>query len=115
MARLFKPAIVGELSVPGRKTGEWRSISAVMLQHDGQRYLVSAYGDTEWSRNLRAAGKGRFTRRGKPETFTAVEVPVAERPPLIKAYLEQFGKLPMVARTFQKLPDPADHPTFRIT
>ena len=53
MARLFKPSMVSLLSVPGRTTGEWRSNSVVVLDHDGGRYLVSAYGDTEWSRNRR--------------------------------------------------------------
>ncbi|WP_405952613.1 hypothetical protein OG588_46730 [Streptomyces prunicolor] len=37
-----------------------------------------------------------------------------ERPPLIAAYLEQFGRFPTVAETFRQLPDPADHPTFRV-
>jgi len=36
-------------------------------------------------------------------------------PALIGAYLQQFGTLPTVASTFRALPDPADHPTFRIS
>jgi deazaflavin-dependent oxidoreductase (nitroreductase family) len=102
--------------VRGRTTGQRRSTPVVVLEHDGQRYLVAAYGDTEWSRNLRAAGTGRLTRRHRGvEEFTAAEVPVDQRQPLIEAYLRQFGKLPTVARTFRALPDPADHPAFRLT
>jgi len=41
-------------------------------------------------------------------------VPVAHRSPLIGVYLEKFGRFPTVAETFRQLPDPADHPTFRI-
>ena len=115
MARLFRPSLVCLLSVRGRNTDQWRSHSLVVLEHEGQRYLLAAYGHTEWSRNLRAAGTGRLTRRGQVEEFTAVEVPVQQRPRLIEAYLRQFGKLPTVGRTFRELPDPADHPTFRIT
>ena len=42
-------------------------------------------------------------------------MPPAERPPLIAEYLRRFGRLPTVERTFRALPDPADHPTFRIS
>jgi hypothetical protein len=34
------------------------------------------------------------------------------RPPW---WLRAVGKMPQVAASFQQLPDPADHPTFRIT
>ena len=115
MARLFKPKVVSVLSVPGRSSGVWRSTPVAVLDHDGQEYLMAAYGDTEWSRNLRASGAGRLTRRGAVEEFTAEEVPVDELPPLIEAYLRHFGGLPNVSRTFEALPDPADHPAFRIT
>lgn len=115
MARMFRPSIVCLLSVRGRRTGRWRSTSIAVLGHDGQRYLVAAYGDTEWSRNLRAAGCGRLIRRGPVEEFTAVEVPVEQRAPLIEAYLREFGRLPTVSSTFRALPDPADHPVFRIS
>ncbi|MEN3361606.1 MAG: hypothetical protein V7637_5588 [Mycobacteriales bacterium] len=115
MARLFRPSVVCLLSVRGRASGQWRSVPVAVLEHGGQEYLVGAYGHTEWSRNLRAAGGGRLTRRGRVEEFTAVEVPTEQRPPLIEAYLAGYGKLPTVARTFRTLPDPANHPTFRIT
>jgi deazaflavin-dependent oxidoreductase (nitroreductase family) len=115
MARLFKPQVVSLLAVPGRTTGAWHSTPVAVLEHGGHEYLLAAYGDTEWSRNLRASGAGRLTRRGRVERFTAVEVPAAELPSLVEDYLRQFGKLPSVARTFRALPDPADHPAFRLT
>ncbi|MFG3257106.1 nitroreductase/quinone reductase family protein [Streptomyces sp. NPDC048172] len=115
MARLFKPQVVSLLSVPGRTSAVWRSNPVAVLRYEGQEYLLAAYGDTEWSRNLRASGAGRLTRRGRVERFTAVEVPAEELPPLVEEYLRQYGKLPSVSRTFESLPDPADHPAFRIT
>ncbi|MBY8879182.1 nitroreductase/quinone reductase family protein [Actinacidiphila acidipaludis] len=115
MARLFKPRVVSVLSVPGRTTGTWRSTPVAVLGHNGQEYLMAAYGHTEWSRNLRASGTGRLTRRGAVEEFTAEEVPADELPALVEEYLRRFGAMPNVTRTFQALPDPADHPAFRIT
>jgi deazaflavin-dependent oxidoreductase (nitroreductase family) len=114
MARLFRPSVVTVLSVRGRTTGRWRSVSVAVLAHEGQRYLLSAYGDTEWSRNLRAAGAGRLRNRRRVETINVSEVPVPERAPLMEAYLRQFGSFPTVKRSFVALPDPADHPTFRL-
>jgi deazaflavin-dependent oxidoreductase (nitroreductase family) len=115
LARLFKPDIVSMLSVPGRRTGHWRSSSVAVLSHGGQDYLLSAYGNTEWSRNLRAAGTGRLTCRRHTNHIEVEEVPAEQVPPLMAEYLRQFGKLPNVAKTFATLPEPTDHPTFRIT
>jgi deazaflavin-dependent oxidoreductase (nitroreductase family) len=115
MARLFRPSVVSMLAVPGRRTGVLRSVPVAVLKHDGDEYLISAFGDTEWSRNLRSSGGGRLARCGDVDQFTAVEVPVERRSALIAAYLNEFGKLPSVARTFRALPDAADHPAFRIT
>jgi deazaflavin-dependent oxidoreductase (nitroreductase family) len=115
MARLFARSILSTLEVRGRTTGRWQRVPVAVLDHGGERYLIAPRGNTHWSRNLRAAGSGRLTRKGRTEEFDAVEVPTAERPPLIDVYLKQFGKFPTVAETFRELPDPADHPTFRIT
>lgn len=100
------------LAVRGRKSGEWRTVPVNVLEVDGARYLVAPRGETEWVRNLRAAGGGEIRRRGKHEEFTATEVPPGERAPLIAAYRDRWDR--EVKKLFEQLPDPADHPTFRI-
>ena len=115
LARLFKPKIVQMLSVPGRRSGEWRTVSVAVLTHNGQEFLLFAYGQTDWSRNLRASGRARLSRPGRTEEITVDEVLANDVPPLIDDYLRQFGKLPNVAKTFATLPHPADHSAFRIT
>ena len=114
LARLFKPKVVQVLSVPGRRSGEWRTVSVAVLHHDGEDFLLSAYGQTDWSRNLRASGRARLSRRGSTEEITVEEVSGDDVPPLIDDYLRQFGKLPNVAKTFTALPHPTDHSAFRI-
>jgi hypothetical protein len=52
--------------------------------------------------------------QGQVEEIAVTEVPVAERPPLLEVYSERYGKFPTVAAVLRALPDPADHPTFRI-
>jgi deazaflavin-dependent oxidoreductase (nitroreductase family) len=117
--RLFNPLAMRfgiggaeTLSVAGRRTGEQRAVPVIPVDHEGVRYLVSARGETEWVRNLRAAGICDLRRKGKSESFRATEVPVEERPPIIAVYRRVAGKT--VTAYFNTLPDAADHPVFRI-
>jgi deazaflavin-dependent oxidoreductase (nitroreductase family) len=114
LAPLFRPSMVLKLSVPGRRTGRWHTLPIVVLDHDGQRYLVSVDGESDWVLDLRASSTGRLTGRGHYEVITVAEVPVAERAALLRAYTDRYAKMPTVAARLRALPDPADHPTFRI-
>lgn len=101
------------LTTRGRRTGLPRRVPVLPVDHAGHRYLVSPRGDTEWVRNLRASGGGELRwRGGGPRSFRAVEIPVAERDPVLAAYREKAGRA--VSGLFAKLPDAADHPVFRI-
>jgi len=115
MARLFKPDVVHVLSVPGRRSGQWRNASVAVLAYGGEDFLLSAYGQTDWVRNLRASGRARLTHRGRTDEITVEDVPSDDMPPLIAEYLRQFGKMPNVAKTFAALPKATDHSAFRIT
>ena len=100
------------LAVRGRKTGAWRTVPVNVLELDGVRYLVAPRGETQWARNLRAAGEGELRRRARVERFRAVELADEEKPPIVQAYLERWAS--QVKSQFAALPDPADHPVFRI-
>lgn len=101
------------LAVRGRKTGRWHTVPVHVLECGGRRYLlVAPRGETDWVRNLRAAVGGELRWRGRIERFQAVKVPDAEKSPLIQAYLQRWGA--QVRAQFGALPDPADHPVFRI-
>jgi deazaflavin-dependent oxidoreductase (nitroreductase family) len=114
LAPLFRSSLISKLSVPGRRSGRWHTVPVAVLNHDGERYLVSYRGESDWARNLRAAKNGRLIEHGQVAEISVVEVPVSERAPLIDAYLANFAKMPTVAATFRALPNPAEHPTFRI-
>ncbi|MFJ7156343.1 nitroreductase family deazaflavin-dependent oxidoreductase [Streptomyces sp. NPDC101118] len=124
LARLgLSLAGTAELSVRGRVSGKPQRIPVNPHTHDGVKYLVSARGHSQWVRNMRAAGGGelRVGRRVRP--FTAVEVPPAERPEVLRSYLKRWGW--EVDRFFQGvtagstdeelLAAAGDHPVFRIT
>ena|SRR5262245_43240956 len=78
------------LFVRGRKTRQWRSNPVNVLAHDGRRYLVAPRGQTQWVRNLRAAGGGELRVGRKVETFTATELADAEKPAVLRAYLRRW-------------------------
>jgi deazaflavin-dependent oxidoreductase (nitroreductase family) len=75
----------------GRKSGELHHTPVNLLRFEGDDYLVSARGDTQWVRNVKAAG-GRLTLvKGRKRTaYTAVEVPPAERTQILRAYLKRW-------------------------
>ncbi|MEU7872636.1 nitroreductase/quinone reductase family protein [Dactylosporangium sp. NPDC049140] len=78
------------LEVPGRRTGRTTRFPLGLADWDGRWYLVSMLGnDCNWVRNVRAAG-GRVTiRHGRARARQLVELPAAERAPILKRYLQQ--------------------------
>src|SRR5689334_17145799 len=71
------------LAVRGRSSGQWRTTPVNPLELNGRRYLVAPRGETDWVRNLRAAGTGELRLGGKAEAFRATELPDAEKPPIL--------------------------------
>ena len=110
------------LVVRGRKTGEPRSVPVNPLDHEGARYLVAPRGNTEWVRNLRAAGEGELRLGSKREPIRAAEIGDEEKPPVLRAYLKNWATATKGSfgvdedATDQELTDIApNHPVFRIT
>jgi plasmid stability protein len=114
LAPLFRPSLVCKLSAPGRRTGRWHTWPLVVLDHDDERYLVSIRGEGDRALAVRAARHGRLARRGEVEEISVVEVPVAERGPVVDGYAARYWEVPTVAATLRAPPDPVDHPAFRI-
>lgn len=132
--RIFNPAVAWltragvslagsrVLEVRGRRSGQWRSTPVNLLELDGSRYLVAPRGHTQWAKNLRANPAGRLRVGRRVELFSAVEVPDAERVPVLRAYLKRwkwevgafFAGVGPEASDEQLAGIAADHPVFRI-
>jgi deazaflavin-dependent oxidoreductase (nitroreductase family) len=78
------------LAVKGRTSGAWRTTPVNLLDHDGRRYLVSARGEGQWVRNLRAAGTGELRVGKRTETFRGRELSDQEKVPVLRAYLKRW-------------------------
>jgi deazaflavin-dependent oxidoreductase (nitroreductase family) len=82
------------LTVPGRKTGKPRSIPITLQVEGARRYAISPYGEVAWVQNVRAAGgRARLKGRGGGQTVRLEEVKPAEAAPLLKQYVESFGRV----------------------
>src|SRR3984957_20669482 len=78
------------LAVKGRTSGEWRTTPVNLLSHDGRRFLVAARGETQWVRNLRAAGTGELRLGKRAEGFRGRELTDEEKVPVLRAYLKRW-------------------------
>src|SRR5438874_9034189 len=87
------------LSIPGRKTGKMRSIPVSVLRVNGQRYVVTGF-ETQWVKNARKVGRGILARGRKKEQVVLVELPVEERPPILREFPRQ---VPHGVPFFEKL------------
>lgn len=78
------------LEVVGRRSGRVRHFPLGMADMDGQWYLVSMLGERcAWVRNVRAA-RGQVTlRRRRARRCRLVEVPAAQRAPIIQRYVRK--------------------------
>lgn len=78
------------LTVVGRKSGQPKSVPVNPMTFNGKRYLVAPRGQTEWAKNLRVAGTGELRSGSKRERFVATEIPDAEKPPILREYLNRW-------------------------
>jgi deazaflavin-dependent oxidoreductase (nitroreductase family) len=78
------------LAVKGRTSGQWRTTPVNLLTHDGCRYLVAPRGETQWVRNLRAAGTGELRVGRRAENFRGRELTDDEKVPVLRAYLKRW-------------------------
>ncbi len=78
------------LAVKGRTSGQWRTTPVNLLTYEGRRYLVAPRGETQWVRNLRAAGTGELRLGGRAQSFRGRELGDAEKVPVLRAYLRRW-------------------------
>jgi deazaflavin-dependent oxidoreductase (nitroreductase family) len=108
------------LTVAGRRTGRPYSVPVILIE-DGERWLVSPYGEVNWVRNARAAGVVVLTRARRSERMRIEEVAPEPSAIVLQQYLKQ---IPVVRPFFDVTPDAplgafvtesARHPVFRLT
>jgi deazaflavin-dependent oxidoreductase (nitroreductase family) len=62
------------ITVRGRKSGLPRTTPITLCENEGRRGLISPFGETQWVRNLRAAGRATIRHGRWSAELTAVEL-----------------------------------------
>ncbi len=117
----FTPSDTVAIETRGRRTGRRRVTPVTWVGLEGRRYLVSPRGESEWVRNVRAAGGEAVIRRRGRQAVRLEEVAPDRRAPILQAYLrktklatrQHFGVDPEAPlEEFERIA--ARHPVFLI-
>lgn len=75
------------LTVPGRVSGRPRSTPVSPLTVDGKRYVIAGLAQSDWARNVRAAGRGELAYGRRKQ---AVELHEVTDPQLRRTVVRAF-------------------------
>src|SRR5690242_474511 len=124
LLRLGLPAAPSApLPVAGPTSGQIYTIPIALVENSGTSFLVAAFGEVNWVRNLRAAGQAQLTRRRRTESIGVVELEAKEAAPVLKQFLRESQRISFIKPYFHVTPHSslADfeqealyHPVFRI-
>ena len=64
----------GLITIRGRKSGMPRTTPVAIIQLSGRRWVWAPWGEVNWVRNLRAAGRATITLRRRSEEVRATEL-----------------------------------------
>lgn len=80
------------LEVRGRKSGKLYSTPVNLQEWKNKRFLVAPRGRTQWVRNAEAAGEITLKQGSTRLKFRLRPLPDAEKPEILKAYLDQYKR-----------------------
>jgi deazaflavin-dependent oxidoreductase (nitroreductase family) len=69
----------GLITIRGRKSGLPRTAAVAIIADSGRRWVWAPWGEVNWVRNLRAAGRATITVRGRTENVSATELDPTQR------------------------------------
>ncbi len=110
-------------SVRGRKSGKISTTPVALVEQDGTRFLVAAFGEVSWVRNLRTAGSAQLTRGRRTEVISVVELEAREAAPILKQFLTSYHLVPFLPPYFDVTSqsplanferEATRHPVFRL-
>ena len=109
------------LTVRGRKRGQSRTVPVLLVEQEGERFLVAPYEVMQWVRNLRAAGTTTLTRGRRSEAISVTELSAREAARILTQYLVKATAARPFFDATKDSPleafesEAAHHPIFRIT
>ena len=100
------------VTIRGRKSGLPRTTPIAMIEVAGRRWVWAPWGEVNWVRNLRAAGRATINVRGRTEEVTASELDRAQRVEFFRDIFGPFARSKRGGVTFIRIVDGVDlnHP-----
>jgi len=96
------------VTIRGRKSGQPRTAAIAVLEVGGRRWVWAPWGEVNWVRNLRAAGRATIAIRGRNEEVRATELDPAERVVFFRDVLGPFARSIPFGYWFIRLVDGVD-------
>jgi deazaflavin-dependent oxidoreductase (nitroreductase family) len=89
------------LTIRGRTSGRPREVAVAVVRADERRWVVGAYGNVNWVRNLRRAGEATLHERHGPVRVQAIELSIEEAADFFRKPFRSFAEgLPLAARVW---------------
>lgn len=89
------------LETVGRHSARRRTTPIVILRAQGERWIVSPFGETDWVRNVRALHIARLGRGGRLRRVNLTEAPAELVPSLLRTYRRRYRLIPFVRAAFE--------------
>lgn len=86
------------ITIRGRKTGQLRTTPVALVDIGGRRWVIGTFGETNWVRNLRAAGEATVTVGRVQENVRADELTVSDREAFFRGTLSPYVRSLKVGR-----------------
>ena len=80
------------ITVRGRKSGLPRTTPVALVEINGRRWVIGTFGDTNWVRNLRAAGEATVSVGRRREEVKAAELVGEDRISFFRDVLTPYVK-----------------------
>jgi len=98
----------GLITIRGRKSGQPRTTPVAIIDVDGRRWIWAPWGEVNWVRNLRAAGRATISVRRRHEVVRAIELDQEGRLAFFRDVMRPLAKGIPGGHTFIRVVDGVD-------
>jgi deazaflavin-dependent oxidoreductase (nitroreductase family) len=96
------------ITIRGRKSGLLRTTPLAIIAVAGRRWIWAPWGEVQWVRNLRAAGRATIRVRGRAEEVTATELDLNQRVAFFRDILSPLARSIPLGVWFIRIVDQVD-------
>ncbi len=96
------------VTIRGRTSGQPRTAAIAVIEVAGKRWVWAPWGEVNWVRNLRAAGRATISQRGRREDVSATELDTTERVVFFRDVLGPLARRIPFGYWFVRLVDGVD-------